>query len=157
MKKNCVGIVSILLCLQFCSCTDQYTICNQSKFANLNASFYKITTGGEVDNTPASLTLSVLNSSSFIYNQQPNVPLISTGLNPLADSVSYYIKLSVAMPADTVKIVYSNSIKNLSLECGEINVYDIIRINTTANTIDSIKIVNPAVRNDYQKNLKIYY
>jgi len=157
MKNICGRLGMVVLIFQIISCTDQYTICNQTKIANLNMAFFTIIPSGESATAPASLTLNVLNSPNFIYKQKPLVSVVNTGLNPLYDSIVYFIKLSDPAPADTIKLKYSNRNQFLSAECGEIPVYDIISATTTANNIDSIKIVQAAVLNQNQKNLKIYF
>jgi hypothetical protein len=156
MKKFFLSTITFLLCLEFSSCTDQYSICDQIKYANLNASFYKITAGGESVNIAPSFSLAALNGT-LIYNQQPNVSNFGLQLVPAIDSASYIISFSASLPADTFNIYYSSSIQNLSVECGNIDVHDIRLIRTTNHTIDSIVIANPSVRNENMKNLKFYF
>lgn len=156
MKKFFLSTITFLLCLEFNSCTDQYSICNQVKYANLNASFYKITPAGESVNIAPSFSLVALNGTQ-IYNQQPNVSNFGLQLVPAIDSASYIINVLASLPADTFKIYYNSSIQNLSVECGNIDIHDIRLIRTTTHTIDSIVIANPSVRNENMKNLKFYF
>ncbi|MBC7868019.1 MAG: hypothetical protein H7X88_10855 [Gloeobacteraceae cyanobacterium ES-bin-316] len=156
MRKTVLGITS-LLCLHIISCTDQYTICTQSKFSNLNTSLRTFSNNLEINYTASSLTLKTLDNNNFVYDQKANISSISNPLVPATDSITYFIKVSTSLPADTFKVFFDTQMLFLSIECGEIIVHNISRISTTKNSIDSIKIVNPAVRNDYENNLKIYY
>jgi hypothetical protein len=139
------------------SCKDNYTICDQSKQVNYKAGFYTKNGSVDVPSTPAALTLSFPGATTFIYNQQIGVSSLSLGLSPIADSVKYVIKLSNALPSDTLTLFYTNAQQNLGPECGNINVHNFTRVHTTINTLDSVKIVAASVNNIPKENLRIYY
>ncbi len=139
------------------ACTDQYTICNQSKISNLNSSFRTISNSTDVSYTASSLTMKNLTSGSQLYDQKPGISSIQNNLSLLVDSTSFAIQVSASMPADTFTVYYTKAKLNLSLECGEIDIFNINRIVTSKNSIDSIKVLNAAVTNNFQSNINIYF
>jgi hypothetical protein len=158
MRFPTYTIISIVFCLAFVvSCKDNYTICDQSKQVNYKAGFYTKNGSVDVPSTPAALTLSFPGATTFIYNQQMGVSSLSLGLSPVADSVKYVIKISNALPSDTLTLFYTTGLLNLGPECGDITVHNFTRAYTTTNTLDSVKIVAASVNNIPKENLKIYY
>jgi Family of unknown function (DUF6452) len=139
------------------SCKDNYTICDQSKQVNYRAGFYTKSGSVDVPSTPPALTLSFPGLTTFIYNQQVGISSLSLGLSPVADSIKYVIKLSNALPADTITFYYTNGVQNLGPECGDIAIHNFTWARTTNNTLDSVKIVAPSVNNIPKENLRIYY
>jgi hypothetical protein len=150
-------IATALCILLVSACEDSYTICEQPKQVNYQARFFTRNGAAEVPATPTALTLTFPGATTFIYNQQPNVPLLLLGLSPSADSVKYFIRVNNALPADTMTLFYNNTTQNLGPECGDIMVHNFTRVHTTTNTLDSVKIVAPSVNNVVRENLRIYY
>lgn len=147
----------LVVCAGMSACTDQYTICNQSKISNLNSSFRTITNNTDVSYTASSLSMKNLTSGNQLYDQKPAISAIQNNLSLLVDSTTFTIQASASMPADTFTVYYTKAKLNLSLECGEIDIFNINRIVTSKNSIDSIKILNAAVTNSFQSNINIYF
>ncbi|RZM07867.1 MAG: hypothetical protein EOO88_51080 [Pedobacter sp.] len=158
MKKKNAGIALGLLCAGLFSCTDQYTICSLSKSVTLEASFYEYPASGTaVARNASSFTLSPIFGAPTAYNQFPNAANFALSLNPGTDSVVYRIRLSESLPADTISFVYSTTERNLSYECGSINVHQLFRVYATNHTIDSISITHPEITNMIAENVRIFF
>ncbi len=157
MRKTFSIITSVIACIEMTACTDQYTICNQSKISNLNASFRTISNNSDVSFSASSLSMSNLTTGNLLFDQKPGISAVSSNLSPAVDSTSFAIKVSATMPADTFTIYYTRAKLFISLECGEIDVFNISRTKTTKNTVDSIKVLNAAVTNNFQSNINIYF
>ncbi len=157
MKTRFYIFNAAILCVGLTACTDQYTICNQSKISNLNSSFRTISGTTAIGYTASLLSASDLTSGIVLFNQKPAISGISSNLSLLVDSTTYSIKVSATMQADTFTVYYNRAKLNLSVECGEIDIFNINRIKTTNNSIDSITIANAAVNNSFQNNINIYF
>jgi hypothetical protein len=151
-----LAAATVFISLFAVSCKDNYTICDQSKTVNYKAGFYNKSGSLDVPVTPASLTLTFPGATTFIYNQQAGVSSLVLALNPTTDSIKYFMQVN-NLPADTITFVYTNGQQTLSPECGDITVHNFTRAWTTTHTLDSVKIVAPAVNNVVKENLKIYY
>lgn len=157
MKMNYKKIYILILVTVFMSCQDTYDICDLPRGVTFKAGFYQEINGvASPANVPA-FTLSLVNSSSSIYNNLQNIPRFGFALNPLVDSASYFIKLGANFPADTVTLVYSSQNLLISPECGNVYTHTLLRTKTTNNTIDSLKIVEQAINTTSMENLKIYF
>jgi Family of unknown function (DUF6452) len=153
---NKLTVAAAVISLFAVSCKDNYTICDQSKIVNYKAGFYNKNGAVEVPVTPTALTLTFPGATTFIYNQQGGIASLILALNPTTDSLKYFIKVN-SLPADTITFVYTTGLQTLSPECGDITVHNLTRAWTTTHTLDSVKIVSPAVNNVLRENLKIYY
>jgi hypothetical protein len=149
--------LGILLMLISGACRDDYSICDQSREVNFKAGFYNKNGAIDVPVTPVSLTMTFPGVSTYIYFQAAGISLLNLALNPGADSVKYFIQVQNNLPADTVTLVYTSRIQNLSPECGDVTIHRFIRAWSTTNTVDSIKITNPDVNTTSPQNLRIYY
>ncbi len=157
MRKTFSKLITLIVCIEMTACTDQYTICSQSKNSNLNAAFRTISNNSDVSFSASSLYMINLTTGNLQFDQKPGISAVSSNLSLLLDSTSFAIKVSATMPADTFTVYYNRAKLFLSLECGEIDVFNINRIKTTKNSIDSIKVLNAAVTNDFQSNINIYF
>lgn len=156
--RKCLPIATLIVaCSAITACTDQYTICNQTKISNLNSSFRTISNNADVSYTPASLSMRDLTAGNVLFDQRQGISNVSSNLSLAVDSTSFTLQVAPAMPIDTFTVYYNRSKLLLSLECGEIDVFNINRISTTTYNIDSIRLINPAVTNNYQSNLSIYF
>lgn len=153
MKKYSICLAVILLT----ACQDQYDICDKPKTVTFNAGFYEVTGGTETPVYADTLSISILNSSSGIYNQVAHVSKFSFPLNPVLDSNRYYIKMANSWPGDTLTVVYSSQSMNISPECGNVDVQTISRVYSTLHKIDSVKLINSSVNTNPAENLKIYF
>ncbi|MCY7290885.1 MAG: DUF6452 family protein [Ferruginibacter sp.] len=156
MKKYLLLI--FIACMSILSsCKDEYTICNLSKDVRFIGTFYQRINGAEVLAPAPNLSIIQLPTNASIFNQQANVATFSFVLNPLLDSAKYIFKIANNLPADTVTIVYTSTGANLSPECGAVTYHNILKITSTLNTIDSVKITQPKLNTDLLQNAKFYY
>ncbi len=150
-----IAVASLLLLT--IGCKDTYTLCEESTTVNYKAGFYNKNGAADIPVTPSSLTLTFPGISTFIYNKQQGVSTLVLALNPTTDSLKYFIKVAETLPADTITFVYSTGIQQLSPECGSITTHNLTRAATTTHTLDSVKIMAPAVNNIPAENIRIYY
>jgi hypothetical protein len=156
MKCLSVKIFVVLLSVCFITCKDEYSICNEVKEVKFTAGLFQRVAGIDVLTTAPNFSLLFLNGPSSIYTNQSlnsfSMPLI-TGL----DSAKYIISFSTAAPKDTMTILYTTQDASSNLDCGRQFFYTITNIQTTTNTVDSIKIINTAVNASLSQNAKIYF
>ena len=157
MKLRFNYIILFSLIVSLSSCVDQYNICDLSKSVEFKAGFYAKIAGVENATTASSLSILPLGSSSYLYNQEPNVSKFTVVPNPSADTSKYFIKVSASLPADTISLVYTTQSVNLSPECGNIFVHNLTQVLFTSNTLDSVKLINATINSTSTENLKIYY
>jgi hypothetical protein len=153
MKKNLIYLLAIL----FVGCQDQYDICDKPRTVNMHAGFYQVTGGTENIAFADTFSISLLDGSTGIYNQVVHVSKFNFPLNPLVNSASYYIKLSNSLPGDTINIAYSSQNINISAECGNVDIHTLSGAWSTLHSIDSVKVINPAISTSITENLKIYF
>jgi len=139
------------------SCEDHYGICNVSRAVYLEADFVKLNGGTESQFTVPSLSMSVLNSNTSIFNNVSNQNEFRVLLNAAEDTLHYFIKVDPAMQADTLSVVYSSQPFAISEECGTISVYNLTEVYSTRNTIDSVALTSATVNNTSGQNLKLYF
>ncbi|MEJ7609764.1 MAG: DUF6452 family protein [Ferruginibacter sp.] len=158
MKKGPREIIVItVISLFLVTCKDEYTICNLSRNVNFNAGFYQRLSGADVSVVVPGLTVYLLNnSSSPIFNNQQNARSFSLPLEPFKDSSRYVISITSGQP-DTLTIVYNTVSATLSEACGSVFHNNLIKVYSTANTLDSARIVNPAVTSAGLENARIYF
>ena len=138
------------------SCKDTYTICDQNRTSTANGNFYSISGGVEVENRPASLTITELNAGNTITNS-PFPTTFSLILVPNRDSMSFTVRTSGTALLDTIKLRYATTTIVLSENCGPISQYQLTSISTTKNTIDSIRITNRLADQLLGNNFRIFY
>lgn len=139
------------------SCTDSYTICNESRIVQFNSFFYKKVSGQEIATNAPNLRIIDINTQQDIFSNQPNVSSFSLVLNPLVDSMKFYISLSPSLQADTLIVKYTTTNKSLSAECGIISTHKILSATTTKHTLDTVKLTNVNVDNAAAPNTKIIF
>jgi Family of unknown function (DUF6452) len=156
MKNIFLFILSLSFLLL--SCKDEYSICNPVKEVKFIGGFYQRVASSDVPTPAPSLSISLLNSTSLIYNNQANVIEFSFPLNELTDTSRYVVSLGNNQPKDTLIIVY-NSQKSTTdgNACGIVVFHNIAQLYSTTNTIDSIKIIQPLVNTNAVQNAKIYF
>jgi len=156
MKKYLLLIFIVCMCI-LPSCKDEYTICNLSKDVRFIGTFFQRISGADVLAPAPNLSITQIPTNALIFNQQPNVATFSFALNSVLDSAKYIFKIANNLQADTVTIVYTSTGENLSPECGAVTYHNILKITSTLNTIDSVKITNPKLNTDLLQNAKFYY
>ena len=152
-----VGVIITLLGLTLSACKDEYTICNLSRNVNFNAGFYQRVSGADVSAMAPNFTIYLLNNSLYpIYNNQVNAKSFSLPLDPVRDSSRYVISIGPGQ-ADTLTIVYTSASVTLSEACGAVFHNNLTRVYSTAHSLDSARIVNPAVTSSGLENARIYF
>jgi hypothetical protein len=158
MKNSNIFIGIISLSLLIISCKDDYSICNPVKDIRFIGAFYQRIGGIDVPTPAPSFSVSLLNSASLIYNNQPNTLEFAVPLNEFADTSRFVLSLGNGQPKDTLTVVYSSQ-KNTTdgNACGIIVVHTISGLYSTRNTIDSVKLIQPLVNTNPVQNAKIYF
>ncbi len=157
MKNYLLTILFFFLFFCLTSCRDEYSICNLGKDVKFFAGFYQKIAGNEVTATAPNLTIALLNTSNPIYNNEANVTVFSLPLNGTVDSAKYVITIANNLPKDTLTIVYTSQSNIISAECGSAIYNNVTKLYSTYNTIDSVKIILPAVNTSLLQNAKIYF
>lgn len=158
MKRFIVHIVlAVLPAVVFYSCQDNYSICDQPKSVNFRGVFYKKVGGADIESPVTALTIQPLVTTTYIYNQQPNVSSFSFALNPVVTTAKYIFKIDNSAVQDTVTLNYSSVTQTLSAECGTITTHNLSSALNTGRIIDSVKVNIPKVDNGNNINLKLYF
>ncbi len=157
MKNLLATTVIIVLLFTLFTCNDKYTICEQSKDVHLKGVFFSKSGNIFTETTVNSLSINILDSSSFIYKNQPDLSSFIFGLQSLADSAKYVIKIDNALQADTVTLYYTSASFSLSSACGSIIIHELVDVKTTSNTLDSVKINVAKIDNTNSMNLKLFF
>lgn len=156
MKKRII-YSGLLMCFLFLvGCKDEYSICNESRNVLLQANLYKVNNAVEQPYPAPGFTLSVFNTALPIYNNISGLSSFLLPLTPGMDSTLYQIVTSSTATPDTLAILYSTNNVQLSVPCGTINMFRILRVSSTNNSIDSVRIKNPEISNVQKENIKIY-
>ena len=153
MNKIVPGLL-IAASFFYTSCSDEYTICESPVNVSLNAGFYKNIAGTDSVATPASFSVSVLNGAAILTNASNRNGFFAS-LNPATDTSRFVI--TIEGTTDTFKVAYSTQVQNVSVNCGDVNIYTLSAVSSTRHAIDSIKIVNPAVNTALPQNIRIFY
>lgn len=158
MKNSNILIAIVSLSFLIASCKDDYSICNPVKDVKFIGGFYQRTGGADVPYPAPSFTLTLLNNTSLIYNNQPNTIEFGMPLNELTSTSQYVLSLGNNLPKDTLTIIYSSQ-KSTSdgNACGIIVYNTISQLYSTTNTIDSVKLLQPLVNTNPVQNAKIYF
>ncbi len=155
MKFISASVLGFLLCFAI-SCTDEYTLCTQSKEVRFIGRFYQRVSGQDVLAQAPGLIITQLNNTTPIYSFPQSVNNFSIPLNPLENTASYVITVG-NNPKDTLSILYTSQGVNLSPECGSVIYHTITGIYSTSHTIDSVKISKASINTDPAENAKIYF
>ncbi len=147
-------LIGILL---IAGCKDEYTICNESRNVLLQTNLYTVTSGVEQPFAASGFSLSVINNTQLIYNNNTGISSFLLPLTPGLDSTVYKIVTSSTATPDTLSILYSTNNVQLSVPCGTINMFRILRVTSTRNSIDSLRVKDAEVSNLQKENIKIYY
>ncbi len=159
MMKNSnifIGIISLSFFLT--SCKDDYSICNPVKDVKFIGGFYQISGGVDVPNPAPSFSLSLLNNTTLIYNNQPNTIEFGMPLDELASTSKYVLSIGNGLPKDTLTIVYSSQKSTTDGNaCGIVVYHNVSQVFSTTNTIDSVKLIQSLVNTSKVQNAKIYF
>lgn len=156
MKLN-LAVILFLLSVTLFSCKDDYTFCSESRTVQLSSFFYKKIGTQEVTTNAPELKLIDIGTAQTLLTNQQNASSFSLVLNPLKDSMRFYISIAPTLQADTLTVVYTSASKALSPECGIISTHKILKAYTTKHTLDTVKLTNTAVDNDLAPNTKIFF
>ena len=139
------------------SCRDDYSICNENREVKFAATFYQKMAGVDIIATAPSLSIKNIAANTSAYTNQSNQTNFYLTLDAQKDSLQYLVMLANNLPPDTLTIVYTSQSRNISADCGNVFMYNITKIYSTIHSIDSIKLLNPAVTNSLTQNAKIYF
>jgi hypothetical protein len=139
------------------SCTDDYSLCTESRTVQFSSFFYRRVGGQEVTANAPNLRITDASTNQEIFSNQPNVSSFSLVLNPTVSTMKFYISLSPTLQSDTLTVNYTSSSKSLSPECGVISVHQILSATTTKHTLDTVKLTNAIVDNGAAPNSKIIF
>ena len=152
-----IYFILLSFCIILFSCKDDYSFCTETRTVQFSSYFYKKVGNQEITTNAPDLKIIDLSTSQTIFSNQPNISSFSLVLNPLKDSMRFYISLAPQFQADTLTVVYSTTNKALSPECGVISIHQISKTYTTKHTLDTVKLTNAAVTNDLLPNTKIIF
>jgi Family of unknown function (DUF6452) len=156
MKNIFLFVLSLSFLLL--SCKDEYNICPPPKEVKFIGGFYQRIAGADVASQVPSLSLSLLNNPTTIYNNQSNIIEFGVVLNELSDTSRYVLSLGNNQPKDTLTIIYSSQKSTTDGNaCGIVVFHNISQLYSTLNTIDSVKIIQPLVNTTAVQNAKIYF
>lgn len=147
-------LISGVFC--FCSCRDEFTICELPTEVKLKTGLYEKINGSEQEAVISHLSVTRLGASAPDYNTD-NVSKFNLDLNPAVDSVKYLVTINSNAVRDTITYIYSGQNVNLSVECGDIYIYNLNGIKTTTHVIDSIAIADSKINTTSGENVKIYF
>ena len=82
--------------------------------------------------------------------------LSSVNLPPLPGVTSCAFAFDYGGLSDTLFFNYTPELELKSIECGFIEIYRNLEVNTTHNIIDSITIIQPLVTDLDEENIRIY-
>jgi hypothetical protein len=158
MKNSNIFIALITLSFLIPSCKDDYSICNPVRDIRFIGGFYKRAGGSDVPTPAPSLSISLLNNTNLIYNNQPNTIEFAVPLNELADTSRFVLSLGNSQPKDTLTVVYSSQKSTTDGNaCGIVVVHAVSELFSTTNTIDSVKLIQPLVNTSPMQHAKIYF
>jgi Family of unknown function (DUF6452) len=153
-------IILFFLSITISSCGDEYTLCNISKDVRFVAGFYQKGLATDVPKTAPLMNVFSLPNNSVLYDNIVNATLLAIPLTPnlsAVDSAKYSIKVNATGLLDTITIVYTTQVFQISNECGGANGNTIVKMTSTKHFIDSVKVTKPSVINDQLQNAKIYF
>lgn len=140
----------------FLSCKDEFTICDQPTAVRMKCGLYQNSNGVQTEVVAPFLTVTLLSFPTPDYSS-PGLSKFSLALNPLTDSVKYQISVKNNSIPDTVTFIYSSQQMNISALCGDVYINNLTRINTTMNTLDSVKIYDGVINTTSGENVRIYF
>lgn len=141
----------------FTACTDEYTICENPKDVRVEVNFYTSSNGTDLPKNAPNLNLTLLNSNTKIIINNPNRTGFAADLNPMVDSSKFSISIDDTQPKDTITFFYTSTKTNISALCGDAFFNKLLKVKSTTNTFDSIKLVNNDVTNITKENVRIYF
>ena len=104
--------------------------------------------------TVDSITVQGVGNDSVLYDNQKSVSSLFLPLRTDASSTAYSIK--AYGKTDTLYVNHENNINFISLACGCFVYHTIYDVGGAGGLIDSLVVLNAAVENYKQDNLKIY-
>ena len=147
----------LLLFSLFCSCKDEYTICDVNTSVAEKIGFYHLAGGIEQVAYAPSFTFQIPGAASPIYSALRNISKFTLPLNPLLDSAKYQISINSGASFDTITFVYSSQTRVINPQCGNIYVFNLARVSVTKHHLDSARIINHDINNVSGENVKIYF
>jgi len=149
--------VSALCILGWEACTQDRQPCLTPKIASLNIKSVRITS--RIDTTPIDTALpaaffvamTAKGDKGVIY---PPQSAFTISLSSVTDSCQWAVTADTAAgnKYDTLTFYYKRQLQFISNACGFAYFYDLSKVNTTHNFIDSLRVTNTSVTNNVNTN-----
>ena len=148
-------VIFFFAIVAFSACDDDLR-CIETVDNNMIVGFYKV-----VNKTVSDTTLndvSVWGKSSpdtLIYNSADKIKKLRLPLDSSTDSSEF--ELQFGSYSGSLRVVYEQEMKQISIECGFYSEYTITRGLYSDLPVDSVVIVNPIVTSTNEENIRIYF
>lgn len=145
----------------FYSC-QQESVCLTPQVVVTNASFAKRDTANTIRDSVLKGGRVFFGEATIYYNDIISNSAFSFPLSPNKDSIRLYVQTDTTniLPSalDTISISYTRTLAFISVACGYQTFYEIKKVSTTGNQIDSVAISNPGVTNNLSiKHLRLVF
>lgn len=148
-----LGAMALLLNLTSC---EEKTICDLATDVPLRAKFFSILNDTlEVDTITGSFSVIGIGASDSLASGLTSQNSMQFTLNPFQDITEYQLIFDGV--SDTLSITYQRELELVSEQCGFITIFDIKKLESTYNYIDSVALINTEVRTENEQHVKIYF
>jgi hypothetical protein len=153
-----LGIAAVYSCKK-----EERDPCNQPRTIVMRAHAYRhADTGTAIRDTalPNPVLLPITGGlTQYYFGGVKRITQFTLSLSNIADSATWVIRPdSASFLQDTLTFYYERQLRFLSNACGYTNFYQLQRIQSTTNVLDSVIIARPDVTNDANvEHLKLYY
>ncbi|MCF8451232.1 MAG: hypothetical protein K9G49_15265 [Taibaiella sp.] len=153
-------LVIVLSAMLILSCTQERMPCLTPKTASLNVKTVRVNSGSVALDTPMPSALFVPFTGSVLTGIiYPQTASFTLSLSPLADTCLWAFAPDTAAGSmfDTITLRYNRQLQFVSNACGYSYFYNLLSVQSTNHSIDSILITNTSVTNDVKKShLQVY-
>lgn len=159
-KSTAYALAALLMAVLLYSCQSDGS-CRQETGVSLGVAFYQPQRDEEKQRLvikPLSDTIMVqgLGQDSVLASGK-SISSVRLPLKPFSTETSFIIQRK-SKPQDTLTIFHTNQEHFLSVECGVLIHHTVEKIDFTRNAIDSIRILEPKVRdNKSEAQVRIYF
>ncbi len=156
MKTKILYLFTSLSLLAALSSCEEKTICDLATDVPLRAKFYSILNDTlEVDTITGSFSVIGIGASDSLAAGLTSQNSVQFTLNPFQDKTEYQLIFDGV--SDTLSISYERKLELVSELCGFITNFDIKKLESTYNYIDSVALINSEVRTENEQHVKIYF
>jgi len=128
--------------------------CDEPTKFPVNTGFYNYSAEVLSDTLMENLTLYGIGKEDSLLYQGIDTTQVNYRLNPFADSTK--IVILAFSKADTLTFVYNRHLELVSPECSFAMFFDIHKIHTTSNFIDSLSLLDNTLNADTKEHLRIF-